>query len=400
MIRSALTARLDIPGAASGPLAGLAFAIKDNMAVKDHVSGCGSPDWGASRAPEAATAPLVRTCLDLGARLIGRTVMDELACSLTGENVHFGTPPNSAAPDRIPGGSSSGSASVVASGGADFALGTDTGGSVRFPAGCCGLMGLRFTQGLLSVEGIVPLAKTMDAPGVFAARPEIFDRVSAAILASRLDQPPKPERLVVLDDAFDLAFPSAGFRQRREAELLGRQYNTVEHARLGDLWGRLPQLYFAIQSFESWRDLGQVIERGNLRFGPGVAERFIRAKKATWADYQAALKSRDELRAELDARFGSDHVLCMPTMPDAAPRRGQDEGSLAPYLTRSLKLLALASVTGRPQVTWPIPSEGQPPLGLSLMGCAGTDRHLVRAAVLHLEHSDEAPGRPAAARGS
>ena len=100
----------------------------------------------------------MKALLDAGARLVGKTVTDELAFSINGENAHYGTPLNTKAPQRIPGGSSSGSASAVAGGAVPLALGTDTGGSVRVPAAFCGIYGFRPTHGRVSLDGVTPLA--------------------------------------------------------------------------------------------------------------------------------------------------------------------------------------------------------------------------------------------------
>ena len=115
--------------------------------------------FAADRTPAVAHATAVELLVDAGATVIGKTITDELAYSLSGTNVHFGTPVNPAAPGRIPGGSSAGSASAVAAGLCDLALGTDTGGSIRVPASYCGILGWRPTHGAVSTRGVVHLAR-------------------------------------------------------------------------------------------------------------------------------------------------------------------------------------------------------------------------------------------------
>ena len=144
--------------ASAGPLAGLEFAVKDLFDIAGYRSAWGNPDRLHDAPPARATAPAVLVPLMAGARMIGKTATDELACGMFGMNPHFGTPINPAAPERAPGGSSSGSASLVAAGLADFALGTDTGGSIRVPASFCGLYGLRTTYGPRSANGAPPRA--------------------------------------------------------------------------------------------------------------------------------------------------------------------------------------------------------------------------------------------------
>ena len=140
----------------SGPLDGLSFAVKDLFDLKGYVTGCGNPRWRDTHPPAAAHAVAVEQILAAGAVCLGKTVTDELAFGLDGENHFYGTPLNPRAPHRVPGGSSSGSASAVACGLVDFALGTDTGGSVRVPASNCGLFGIRTTHGRVSLAGGEP----------------------------------------------------------------------------------------------------------------------------------------------------------------------------------------------------------------------------------------------------
>ena len=128
-----------VAGAAEGPLAGLSFAVKDLIDVAGHVTGCGNPDWAATHPIPDKSASVVEALLAAGASIVGKTVTDEISLGLLGINRFDGTPLNPRAPDRVPGGSSSGSASAVAGGACDFALGTDSGGSVRVPASFCGL---------------------------------------------------------------------------------------------------------------------------------------------------------------------------------------------------------------------------------------------------------------------
>ena len=148
-----------VPHAGAGPLSGLSFAVKDLFHVGGYPTSGGQPLMLALSGVMDRTAPTVQRLLDAGARFAGKTITDELAFSMNGQNAHFGSPINGAAPDRITGGSSSGSASAVSNGMCDFALGTDTGGSVRAPASHCGLVGLRPTHGRISLQDVLNLAQ-------------------------------------------------------------------------------------------------------------------------------------------------------------------------------------------------------------------------------------------------
>ena len=198
-------------GAPDGPLRGLTFAVKDVFDIAGHRTGNGNPVWLETHPPADATASAVERLLAAGAGMVGKTQTDELAYSLNGENVHYGTPVNPRAPGRIPGGSSSGSAVAVAGGLVDFALGTDCGGSVRLPASYCGIYGIRTTHGLVPADGVVDLAKSFDTVGWFARDAAMMLRVGEVLLPSARDFVPK--RLLIAEDAF--AF--AGARGRRGA---------------------------------------------------------------------------------------------------------------------------------------------------------------------------------------
>ena len=191
-----------VPNATGGPLSGLTFAAKDLFDVTGYPTSGGSPHLLALSGVKRRTAPAVQVLLEAGARFVGKTITDELAFSLNGKNAHFGTPVNGAAPDRIPGGSSSGSAAAVSNRRCDVALGTDTGGSVRAPANHCGLFGIRPTHGRVSLDGCVDLAPSFDSCGYFTRDGATFVRVGEVLLGD--DPAPLPEspRLLLAADAF------------------------------------------------------------------------------------------------------------------------------------------------------------------------------------------------------
>ena len=196
--------RLRIEGAATGPLHGLTFAAKDLFDVAGHPTGAGNPDWARANPVPTRHAWAVQALLDAGATLVGKTVTDEISLGILGENAFDGTPVNPAAPGRVAGGSSSGSASAVAARSCDTALGTDTGGSVRVPASFCGLYGIRPTHGRVDTAGMLPQAPSSDTPGWFAYNAQTFAAVSAVLLHGALPEA-LPNKLLVATDAFGFA---------------------------------------------------------------------------------------------------------------------------------------------------------------------------------------------------
>jgi amidase len=365
--------------ATSGALAGLTFAVKDLFDVAGYPTGGGSPHVLALSGIKVGTAPTVQRLLDAGARFVGKTHTDELAFSLNGKNAHFGTPVNGAAPERIPGGSSSGSASAVSNGLCDFALGTDTGGSVRGPASHCGLFGLRPTHGRVSLEGCLDLAPSFDSCGFFAREPEIFLRVGEALLGDDSAPLPPTPRLLLAADGFamldtDVRGALAPVVKAVE-DLLGTA--TLVEA-TGDGFEPLYWAFRHLQGREAWATHGAMIERFRPPLGPGVAERFAFGRDVTDAQVAEGEATRSRFRERFAGLLGADGVMLLPTMPDVAPLLSEGEDTLDGYRNRALNLLCLAGLAGFPQVSLPLARRDDAPLGLSLVGPAGSDLSLIR----------------------
>ena len=368
--------------AAAGPLAGLSFGVKDLFDVAGYPTSGGQPFILAMSGIKTETAPTVQRLLDAGARFAGKTVTDELAFSMNGQNAHFGSPLNGAAPDRISGGSSSGSASAVSNGLCDFALGTDTGGSVRAPANHCGLVGLRPTHGRVSLKGALDLAPSLDTCGWFARDVPTFARVADVLLGS--DPAPLPGesvRLLAPSDVWRLLEPAvlqaqAAPRARVEAVLGAAAPVDV----VLDGFDAMYWSFRYLQGREAWRTDGALIERFAPPLGPGVAQRFAWARGVVDEQVAQAAAFRARFRAHMAALLGSDGVLLMPTMPDIAPLVSADEAGLEDYRNQATRMLCIAGLAGLPQLSLPLGSRLGAPLGISLLGPAGSDRSLVRLA--------------------
>ncbi|MGO4389005.1 amidase [Microvirga sp. 2YAF29] len=370
-----------VPHAEKGALSGLTFAAKDLFDVAGYPTGCGSPHMLALSGIRTRTAPTVQRLLDSGARFVGKTITDELAFSLSGKNAHFGTPVNGGAPNRIPGGSSSGSASAVSNGLCDVALGTDTGGSVRGPASHCGLFGIRPTHGRVSLELCHDLAPSFDTCGYFTRDGATFARVGEVLLGEDANPLSEKPKLLLAKDAF-------GLLRSEVREALAPALKRIE-AVLGAPEGLevategFTALYWAmryIQSREAWGVNGRMIERFQPPLGPGVLDRFEFSRAVTDAQVAEAQAIRSTFRARFNALLARDTVLVMPTMPDVAPLLSESDEALNDYRTRALNLLCLSVLSGLPQVSMPLASRLGAPLGLSLMGPAGSDRSLVALA--------------------
>jgi amidase len=371
----------EAPNAPSGPLAGLTMAVKDLFDVAGYPTSGGSPHLLALSGVKRQTSSAARKLLDAGARFVGKTITDELAFSLNGKNAHFGTPVNGGAPDRIPGGSSSGSASAVSNRLCDFALGSDTGGSVRGPANHCGLFGIRPTQGGIALDNCVALAPSFDTCGFFARDGETFGRVAAVLLGEDPSPLGDEPRLLLAADAFamlDVEVRGVLAPVVKAIEGALGEASLVEVAPEG-----FEALYWAhrrLQAREAWQVHGAMIERYRPPLGPGIAERFEFARLVTDQEVAEAQEVRSRFRERFSRTIGPGSVLLLPTMPDIAPLLSESEENLNTYRNNAINLLCLSGLSGLPQISMPAASRMGAPLGLSIIGPAGSDLSLVRHA--------------------
>ena len=372
---------------ASGALDGLTFAVKDLIDVSGHRTGCGNPTWRDTHPPATANAICVEQLLLAGARCIGKTLTDELAYSLLGENYFYGTPLNPRWPDRIPGGSSSGSASVVACGLADFALGTDTGGSVRVPASNCGLFGIRPTHGIISVAGVNPLSPTFDTVGVLASSAGTLAAAASVLLSEPVPQMEKPGSIHLLREAFALC--DSEVREalhpcvERLRELFGARIRETSVREIDEEAGHTDlrnwyEIYRVLQRAEVECCLGAWIAAVKPELGPGTAEGFELTRKLDRSLIPQLHERRERYFHKMNLFLGDRDLLCFPTSPSFAPLRGsllKREASPVGYYPRAVSLTSIAGVARLPQVSVPVSEKVS--VGLSLLGKSGQDAFLL-----------------------
>ena len=376
-------ANLDVhvPGTDDGPLSGMTFAAKDIFDVAGYVTGGGNPDWERTHGPAESTAPTVQALLDAGATLVGKTHTDELTRGIMGTNPHYGTPVNPAAPGRVPGGSSSGSASAVAGGVVDFALGSDTGGSVRMPASFCGLYGLRPTHGRISLDGVLPQAASFDTVGWFARDAVTFERVGRVLLQST-GEPGRPGRLVIAEDLFDVV--GEDVREALQpvvdtiAGMVGDQTKERVAAYGNDEWMTHQRF---LQMREAWDTQRDWIERTNPRVAFEVAIRYLNGMSVTEDQVAASSAAREGVRSRINGLLADGAIMCMPTSPAPAPPPDMPVPERVKLGERIARLTCIGGMTGCPQMNLPLASVDGLPVGLSLMGARGTDEMLMRFAV-------------------
>jgi len=375
---------VEVASAASGSLKGLRLGVKDLYDVTGYPTGCGNPSKLEEAEIAETNAPVVQALLDAGATFVGKTITDELAFSLQGQNAHYGTPVNSAAPDRIPGGSSSGSASATAGGAVDTALGSDTGGSVRAPASYCGLFGLRPTFDRIDISGCMPLAPSYDTVGWFARDAETFARVGDILLGPDSAELPGGAP-ALLTDALDLMVDEPTRQALRPAitkaeavlgpaEPLDISATDFSPKGLAD-W---LLVFRTTQATEIWDVHGAWIEARDPQFGPGVRDRFEWARRVN-RDETAKARAW-EMHAKIRAHVRNvvaSRLLILPTVPAIAPLNATPVSELEIFRDRALSILCIAGISGLPQVTMPLATHEGVPLGLSVIGPAGSDRALV-----------------------
>lgn len=372
-----------LPGAPTGPLAGLTFGLKDIFDVAGHRTGFGSPDWLTTHAPAERSASVLTRLLDAGASLEGKTHTEEMAFSLTGENAHYGTPINPAAPGRVPGGSSSGSAAAVAGRLVDFAIGSDTGGSVRAPASFCGIYGLRPTHGRIALDGVCPLAPMFDTCGWFARDAALLARVGSVLLPPPSSAPDARAvgRLLLPTDAWALATPEAA--------------NALQPAlaRVQALLGDAAPITLSPDGLTEWFEVFKILQYADIwnthrewvtsvrpTFGPQIAPRFAAVAQVDSDDVMRMLARRRDIAASLDALLANNAVLVIPTTPDIAPLCGLPPHDTVAFRERALALLCTAGLGGLPQLSLPLATLNGCPLGLSLIGARGNDELLLDVA--------------------
>ena len=367
-------------GSGEGPLTGLAFAVKDVFDIAGYKTGFGSPEWLATHEPATATASAVQHLLDAGARLVGKTLTDELAYSLTGENVHYGTPVNPAAPDRVPGGSSNGSASAVAGGLVDFALGTDCGGSVRLPASYCGIFGIRPTVDRVPLDGVIPFGPPFDVAGWFARDAGLLETVGRVLLGEPASPPPR--RLLRGVDVFQAV-------EDRVAAALEDAVARVEDAVApaidvslaeGGL-GHWFETFRVVQGASIWSNLGGWVTETRPRLGAGAKMRLDWAAGLDSRAIAAARADHAAIRNRLDSVLEDGDVLVIPTSPRAAPLKNTPLDDIEiRFRNQAMHLLCIAGLGGLPQVSLPMATIDGLPLGLSLVGPRGADMQLLALA--------------------
>lgn len=371
-----------------GALSDLRLVYKDLYHVAGYRAGAGNPTWLHTHQPAAGTSPVLLTLMNAGMHVVGRVQTDELAYSLNGCNIHYGTPVNPATPDRLPGGSSSGCAVAVACGDADVGLGTDTGGSIRVPACYNGLFGIRPTHGRLSLQHMVPLAPRFDTPGWLCRDAATLERVGAQLFG---EVPVKSDaaNLLWATSLFallpeDLHLAITPIEQRLAACAASLQEWDFDPTRLGEL----NNTFRTLQGREIARTHSAWLEQHPDAFAPDIAARFQWACQLTAAEEVQAEALCQAWKAEIIAQLDNAYLV-IPTTPDLAPLRTASDADLADFRMKLLGLTSLAGLAGLPQVHLPLVKINGVPFGISVIGKPHSDMQLLALARLFSDAIDK-----------
>jgi aspartyl-tRNA(Asn)/glutamyl-tRNA(Gln) amidotransferase subunit A len=372
-----------------GPLHGVPLSIKDLLDVR------GSATTAASRVRDGRLAghdaPAVAHLRAAGAVFVGKTNLHEYALGTTSEDSAFGAVRNPLDTTRSPGGSSGGSAASVAAGMALATIGTDTGGSIRIPAACCGIVGLKPSMGEVSTEGVIPLAQSLDHVGPLAR--SVADawtvlRVLTGDLAPRPLAPaaastlrlavPRPYFCDVLDDDVRRRFEDA-LEALRAAGVRVREIE-VPHT------DTIATVYVQIALREAFGYHSATLDAVPERYTAPVRQRLEMGRQITAEDYLRALAGRDQLRRDVDAALAECDALVLPTLPIPAPKIGaelvQVGARTEPVRAMMLRLTQLFNLTGHPAISIPcgLTRDGMP-CGLQLVGARAQTEPLVVTAL-------------------
>lgn len=387
---NAFVTTFDIKPYQSGPLDDLIFAVKDNVDVGGYKTSYGSKPWFNAHPPAKCHAVCVEQLLGAGARCLGKTISDEFTYSLDGESYFYGTPINPKAPERIPGGSSSGSASAVACGLVDFAIGTDCAGSTRVPASLCGIWGMRPTLHRISEAGVLPFSPSLSTVGIFAEKFNVLEKVMHVLLCSNtITYQNSIKNIYLLEDAFNLADQEIKEALQETIYHL-RKINNIHVASISfseimgekiDLKTCNEKILRELQNAEIWNAIGSWIEAYGPEMGPRIRAGLEHPKETDRTALNEVLNWRERIFTKIFHFTKPGDLFCFPTVPMVAPIKGEldHEEKATNYYDRTMSVTSFAGAARLPEISIPAAKIVNIPVGLSLVAGHYQDEFLLDA---------------------
>lgn len=383
-----LVERICLMPTASGTLDGLSFTVKDNIDIAGRKTSYGSPAWRDSHSAPKHNALCVDQLLAAGGRCIGKAVADEFTYSLSGESQFFGTPLNKKAPDRIPGGSSSGSAASVASGITDFSIGTDAAGSIRIPASFCGVWGMRASLYRISEAGILPFMPSVSTVGVLSARLDHLDKVTRILLRSG-NRPTAPlRRILVLSDAMDISDEAVRTETNAVLEQISRRTGIdsepISFAQIVDrdipLSDGNDKALRSLQTLEFQNTVGNWIENNIPKTSIDFSNAYEHIRHSDRIATLSSLDYCERIFEKIQSFITPGTVICFPTTPFIAPlkRTLNTQESVANFYDRTMAITAFSGIGRLPEITAPLLTVDQCPVGFSIAAGNYQDEFLLK----------------------
>lgn len=374
---------------AKGFLSDLTFSVKDNIDISNYKTSYGSPSWSEEHDTPTHNALCVDQLLGYGATCLGKTVSDEFTYSLDGENYFFGTPINPVAPDRIPGGSSSGSASAVACGLVDFAIGTDSARSLRVPASLCGVYAMRPTTHRVSEAGVLPFVPRTSTVGALASDLGILCKAMKALLSIEETSPEPIQNIYLLEDAFAIADSEVAKAIKcKIKELLSSRDLNVISITLSDILKEpmtLEKLNVdvlrPVQTFEFLNTVGNWIDATSPDLSPFFAMKYETVRDFDRKKVNDSLMLSEKMFDRITSFFQKGDLILFPTVPTIAPLKGAFEQmeTAMDFYDRTMAITSFSGVGKLPEITIPITKVDNVPVGLSIASGFYQDEYLISA---------------------
>ena len=369
-----------------GVLSGYSFVFKDLFDVAGYKTGVGNPTWLQTHDVAANTSPIIESLLLNGAHCVARVQTDELAYSLNGQNIHYGTPVNPIAPNCVPGGSSSGSAVAVANEEADFSIGTDTGGSVRVPASYCGLYGLRPTLNQFELKHCFQLAESFDTAGIFTRDILLMEKVFNTL--NKTETNGSSAKILYLEKSLAVHLSEARLKRLKACckgagiVLLESDF-LVENGLNLDV---LSLLFRTIQGYEIIQEHGEWLAKFGHTLDLAINQRVLWSREISSEQYRQAKESQEHFHKQLCKRFKQqDGLWLVPTTPSGPPSLTLTGDELDQYRSNLMGLTSLAGLSGFPQLHLPMSGLQEGPCGISLLGLPDSENDLFETAKYLIE---------------